>query len=164
MGTGKRAACAALMLAFAAGEAGAAVSDCWSAQEVSAAKVRDMQTMMMVAGLRCRTTGTDVLASYNRFVVRHRAAITEVNGRLKAHFNAAYGQVEGARNYDRFTTALANAYGAGGSGADNCADMASLADRAAAARGGLELASLAEERGMAPDLPATRCSVAIAAR
>jgi len=42
--------------------------------------------------------------------------------------------------------------------------MASLADRAAAARGGLELASLAEERGMAPGLPATRCSVAIAAR
>jgi len=164
MGTWERAACAALVLAFAAGEAGAAVSDCWSAQEISAAKVRDMQTMMMVAGLRCRTTGTDVLASYNRFVVRHRAAITEANGRLKAHFSMAYGQAEGTRSYDRFTTALANAYGAGGSGASDCADMASLAERAAAAKGGVELASLAEERGMTPDLPAVRCSVTIAAK
>lgn len=163
-GSLKRVAVAALGLAMAAGQANAATSDCWSAQEISAAQIRDLQTMLMVAGLRCRTTGTDVLASYNRFVSLHRAAIVEVNTRLKAHFNTAYGPSEGQRSYDRFTTALANAYGAGGSGSANCEDMASLADDAAAAGNGSALASLAAARGFQPDLPTQRCSVIFASK
>jgi len=159
-----RAAGAALMAAFAFGQAQAATSDCWSAQEISAAKVRDLQTMLMVAGLRCRSTGTDVLAGYNRFVANNRMAIVEVNNRLKGHFNAAYGAVEGQRSYDRFTTALANAYGAGAEGAGNCADMANLADDAAAARAPGALHALAASRGMSPDLPTRRCPVQIAAK
>jgi hypothetical protein len=160
-----RAAGAALMAAVTFGQAHAAGGDCWSAQEISAAKIRDLQTMLMVAGLRCRGTGTDVLTGYNRFVATNRVAIVEVNNRLKGHFDAAYGAVEGQRSYDRFTTALANAYGAGGSGAGDCAAMADLADDAAAARGsGATLAALASARGMDPDLPTRRCSVMIAAK
>jgi hypothetical protein len=165
MGKMKAAAVAALGMVVAAGQAHAAANDCWSVQEVSAAKVRDLQTMLMVAGLRCRNTGTDVLAGYNRFVVTNRATITEVNNRLKMHFNSAYGSIEGQRSYDRFTTALANAYGAGGSGAGDCNDMADLAEDAAAARGSLRaLLSLADERGIRPDTPSRRCSVEIAAK
>lgn len=156
---------AALVLAMAVGQAQAATSDCWSAQEVSAAKVRDLQTMLMVAGLRCRGTRTDVLAGYNRFVAINRAAIMDVNARLKTHFNTAFGPAEGQRRYDRFTTALANAYGAGGSGTANCDDMAALAEEAAAARGsGAVLTALANARGLDPDLPTQRCSVMIAAK
>ncbi len=163
--TGKfgRAAGAALMIAFACGQAQAARNDCWSAQEISAAKVRDLQTMLMVAGLRCRSGGTDVLSGYNRFVAANRTALVEVNDRLKLHFKTMHGTAEGQRNYDRFTTALANAYGAGGSGAGNCENMASLAAEAAAARGSsTALIVIADNYGLDPNLPV--CAVRIAAR
>lgn len=165
MGTLRAAAIAALGIVLTAGQAQAAANDCWSAQEISAAKVRDLQTMLMVAGLRCRTSGIDVLAGYNRFVVINRSAIIEANSRLKLHFSSAYGAVEGQRSYDRFTTALANAYGAGGSGAGDCNDMADLAEDAAAARGSMAaLLSLADKRGIRPDTPSRRCSVEMASK
>jgi hypothetical protein len=160
-----RAAGAALMIVMACGQAKAASSDCWAAQTIAAAKVRDLQTMLMVAGLRCRGTESNVLAGYNRFVATNRAAIVAVNDQLKGHFRAAYGPAEGQRSYDRFTTALANAYGAGGSGTGNCADMARLAEEATAARGSsAALAAIAEARGADPALPAQRCSIRIAAK
>jgi hypothetical protein len=165
--TGKmgRAAGAALMIAMACGQASAANNECWAAQTVAAAKVRDLQTMLMVAGLRCRGTGDDVLAGYNRFVTTNRAALVVFNNLLKGHFRAVYGSVEGQRSYDRFTTALANAYGAGGSGSADCADMARLAAEAADARGSsTALTAIAESRGVDPELPAQRCSVRIAAK
>jgi predicted RNase H-like nuclease len=164
--TGKlgRAAVAALMIAMASGQASAATSNCWAAQTVSAAKVRDLQTMLMVAGLRCRGTASDVLAGYNRFVATNRTAIVAFNDQLKGHFRAIHGAAEGQRRYDRFTTALANAYGAGGEGTANCADMARLADDAAAARSASALIALAEERSVSPDLPGETCSIRIAAK
>lgn len=152
------------MIAFGCGQVQAAASECWSAQEISAAKVRDLQTMLMVAGLRCRGTGTDVLAGYNQFVNSNRAALVEVNNRLKLHFKTAHGAIEGQRNYDRFTTALANVYGAGGSGTSNCADMASLAHEAASVRGSIALTLLAQDRGVDPELPSCRGTVRMAAR
>jgi hypothetical protein len=162
--TGKfgRAAGVAAMIAFGCAQAQAARNECWTAQEVSAAKVRDLQTMLMVAGLRCRSGGADVLSGYNRFVSANRAALVEVNDRLKLHFRALHGQAEGQRNYDRFTTALANAYGAGGSGTGNCAHMASLAAEASSARGSAALIAIAEDRGVSPELPT--CPVRMAAR
>lgn len=160
-----RAAAAALMISLGVGQAQAAAGDCWSAQTIAAAKVRDLQTMLMVAGLRCRGTGDDVLAGYNRFVASNRSAIVAVNDQLKTHFRTAYGSAEGQRRYDRFTTALANAYGAGGEGSANCADMARLAAEATAARGSsLTLASIVQARGIEPELPAQRCAVRIASK
>jgi len=160
-----RAAAAVLTIALSFGQARAATGDCWSAQTVAAAKVRDLQTMLMVAGLRCRGTANDVLSGYNRFVNANRGAIVTVNDQLKAHFKTAYGAIEGQRSYDRFTTALANAYGAGGDGSANCADMAKLAGEAAAARGSsASLVAIAEARGFDPDLPSRNCSVRIAAK
>lgn len=159
-----RAASAALMITLGCGQAQAAASDCWAAQTVSAAKVRDLQTMLMVAGLRCRASGTDVLGAYNHFVKANRAALVEVNDRLKLHFKAAYGPAQGQRSYDRFATALANTYGAGGGGTADCVDMAALAGEAASARGSAALAAIAERRGVDPDLRAYRCSVRIATR
>ena len=162
--TGKfgRAAGVAAMIAFACGQAQAARNECWTAQEVSAAKVRDLQTMLMVAGLRCRSGGVDVLSGYNRFVTANRAVLVEVNDRLKLHFRTLHGPAEGQRNYDRFTTALANAYGAGGSGTGNCEHMASLAAEASSGRGSAALIAIAEDRGLSPELPT--CSIRMAAR
>src|SRR3546814_10878141 len=87
-------------------------SGCWQASEVAAAKVRDLQTRMMVAGLKCRGYGPEMLAAYNRFVVVHRTNIQRHNGVLRARFIRTDGRSAGQRGYDRYTTALAKAYGA----------------------------------------------------
>src|SRR3546814_9382021 len=86
-------------------------SGCWQASEVAAAKVRDLQTRMMVAGLKCRGYGPEMLAAYNRFVVVHRPSIQRHNGVLRARFIRTAGRSAGQRGSDRYTTALANAYG-----------------------------------------------------
>lgn len=154
----------AIALICTGGAAQAAVGNCWSAQAASAARVRDLQTMLMVASLRCRNSGADVLAQYNRFVTANRSAIVAINATLKAHFSRAHGPAEGQRRYDRFTTALANHYGAGAGGSGGCAEMAELAAEAASSGSAVRLIALAEARGLEPVLPAGRCGVTIAAK
>ena len=163
---GKRGAMiAAMSMALIGGQAQAAAQgeDCWSAQEVSAARVRDLQSMLMVAALRCRNSGVDVLSVYNRFVSANRSVIANFNTTLKQHFNRTSGPVEGQRGYDRFTTALANGYGAGGGG--GCNDMSDLASKASASNGSAAaLISIAEQQGLDPALPVRRCGTSIATK
>lgn len=163
--SGRGGAIAALLIAVTSAQAGAAVNDCWSAQEASAAKLRDLQTMLMVAALRCHGSGVNVLADYNKFVAANRTAIVQANTSLKQHFSRAYGPIEGQRSYDRFTTSLANIYGAGGGGSESCADMAELAREGGSAQGsGAALLALAEQRGLSPTLPSRQCPAVLAAK
>jgi hypothetical protein len=90
----------------------------------------------MVATLRCRATGVNILASYNAFVGNAKPAIVAANDQLKAHF-AASGPVAGQRDYDRYITTLANAYGAADTGPESCAEAANLAAEATNAKGDL---------------------------
>src|SRR3546814_5549337 len=102
-------------------------SGCWQASEVAAAKVRDLQTRMMVAGLKCRGYGPEMLAAYNRFVVVHRTSIQRHNGVLRARFIRTDGRSAGQRGYDRYTTALAHAYGATSADPAACGEKGALA-------------------------------------
>jgi hypothetical protein len=99
---------------------------CWEAASVDAAKVRDLETMMMVSALRCRISGHDFLSKYNRFVRESRPALTQANDKLRAHFVSAG---TGLNGYDRYVTSLANRYGAGADGL-SCRDMSSIVDAA----------------------------------
>ncbi len=112
---------------------------CWSSESVAAAKVRDLETMLMVSALRCRTSGQDFLSKYNSFVRASRTPLTVANDRLRAHFAAGLGATAGLNAYDRYVTSLANRYGAGAEGL-SCRDMASITD--AALREGTSFANL----------------------
>ena len=46
---------------------------CWYETEVAAARVRDLQSRLMVDALRCRAFGIDILGAYNEFVRSNRA-------------------------------------------------------------------------------------------
>lgn len=149
---------AALLASFMV-SAPAQAAGCWSATAVEAAKVRDLETMIMVSALRCRLGGTDFLGKYNQFIRSSRAALTEANDTLRAHFVAAGSGLNG---YDRYVTSLANRYGAGAEGL-NCRDMASIAD--AALQEGKSLAALhrlAVRADVQPDLKGSRCPVSVA--
>lgn len=140
--------------------AGQARSTCWDADEAAAASVRDMQTMLIVAALRCQMSGQDITAEYNGFLRDNRVALQTANSTIKRHFLRTAGVVNGQGAYDGFTTALANAYGAGGADGGSCADMALAAQDARLMAGSLEgLTELARRMGVATVLPEGRCAV-----
>lgn len=130
---------------------------CWSPQQVKAAKVRDLQTLLMVGALQCRTSGHDVLKGYNRFVINSRSVIQGHNEVLRSRFVNVHGAREGQRAYDRFTTALANGHAANTGASDFCPSMAALANQAASSSRA-ELEALADRLIDAPRGVGRTCS------
>ena len=132
---------------------------CWRSDEASAAGVRELQSMLMVAALRCQVAGHPIMDDYNDFVQANRSAIGAMNDKLKAHFIHAMGPVGGQRAYDSFTTSMANGYGAASSGAEICGEADSLAREGALMNNSLEgLMLLAERQGLVAKLPEGLCA------
>ena len=136
---------------------------CWDQNQTAAAKIRDLQSRLMVATMRCRAFGMDVLPAYNEFVRVNRSTIQDANGLIKAQFRAGYGDALGERSYDSFATSLANAYGADETNVGVCEETAELAAEAVAAGGNVErLLGIADRVGSSPDLPGGRCPISFA--
>lgn len=133
-----------------------AQAQCWTEASVTAAKIRDMETMLMVASLRCRGGNPAMLSAYNDFIDHSRGALVRVNEELRQHFG-------GLNAYDSYVTSVANRYGGGVEGLA-CEDFASILDAASAEGGSFAgLARLAEAAQVQPRLPGDRCPVTIAA-
>lgn len=146
--------------AMLSGEAQAA--SCWSDTAYQAAQLRDLDTMLMVATLRCRLKGNDFSADYNRFVVNKRAILSAANIEIQSAFSQSVGKARALGAYDDLMTKIANSYGSGMSGM-NCADFAALARTAAEApaiRG--SVVALAEQIGSKPPIPSLRCDTRVA--
>jgi hypothetical protein len=132
---------------------------CWKSEEASAAGVRELQSMLMVAALRCQVSGHPMMNDYNQFVQVNRGAISAMNDRIKVHFIHAFGPVGGQRAYDSFTTSMANGYGAAASGADVCGAADSLAREGALLSGSVDgLKLLADREGLVAKLPEGLCA------
>ena len=153
---------AAAALTLCVGMPAQAAMGCWNDTQLAAAKVRDLQSRLMVASLRCAAMGVDITPAYNRFVVANRDTIQGANRIIMAQFRSGYGG-EAQLHYDRFATALANAYGDDATDRTICADTAVVADEAAAAAGDVgQLVALEDRFGFAPALPGGRCGVTFA--
>jgi len=147
------------LVAFAAAQPAQAEMRCWDTEHAAAAKVRDLQSRLMVATLRCRAIGIDVLGPYNSFVSENRSTLQAANGVIKAQFAAGLGS-EGERAYDSFTTSLANEYGADATTDQICADTADAAVEATEAAGDIgRLLAIADRLGSAPKLPGGACPI-----
>ena len=137
---------------------------CWGQKQAAAAKLRDLQSRLMVATMRCQAMGVDVLAAYNGFVRTNRTTIQDANGVIKAQFVAGYGS-DGMNQYDRFTTALANGYGGDQTDFGVCVETAQVAEEATAAQGDVSLLlALADRTGPPPSLPGGECPISFAER
>ena len=135
----------------------AAQAPCWSEADVDAAKIRDLQSRLMVATLRCQAAGVDVTRAYNRFIIANRATLQGINGVLMTQFRSGSGD-EAQGDYDRFATALANNYGGETTNRRVCDDTSRLADEAAAARGSVHrLVALHARAGLPSPLPHAAC-------
>ncbi len=97
---------------------------CWTAREASAAQLREMQTMLMVAALRCRASRIDITADYDDFVASQREVLAHANIVIKQHFADEGGT---QADYDRFATSLANGFGDDPTTEGSCAEAAMLA-------------------------------------
>lgn len=135
---------------------------CWTEDDFAAARVRELETMLMVAALRCRTEGGSLLQSYNSFIGESRPALVEINDRLRHHFTRAVGPIKSLNAYDSFVTSLANRYGAGAAGL-NCGDMESILSAAVAEKGSIDgLIRLARDAQMTPVPEIDRCPGSLA--
>ena len=153
-----------IALAAVAIIAAPAHASCWKAEQVAAAKVRDMETMLMVSALRCRGNGGTMLARYNKFVVQSRSALIKVNDTLRTHFTETVGTRRAMEAYDIYVTKVANRYGAGADGL-SCEDMSSITDAALAEETSFDaLSALAERAGVQPILNGPVCAVTMASR
>jgi hypothetical protein len=132
---------------------------CWNPKQVAAAKVRDLQSRLMVATMRCSAMGIDVLPAYNNFVRTNRSTIQAANGVIKQQFTSGFG-ARGQSEYDKFATALANAYGADPTNAAICRETAARASQAVAANGDINrLVQIVDAMGATPRLPGGECRV-----
>lgn len=154
-------ACVAGMTAAGAAQA---QEGCWQSQEVKAAKVRDLQTMLMVGTLQCGSPGSAIVADYNRFVANNRQTLVDNNTVLKAYFMRTNGIQQGARAYDSFTTRLANLHSGSAKAGDagfcqTTGAMAALAGSAPAA----DIEAMAEALGERSAGIGDVCAIAAAA-
>lgn len=135
------------------GTAVPAQAGCWTARDAGAAQVREMQTMLMVAALRCRAAHIDISADYDGFVIAQKDAIAAANLVIKQHFASAGGN---QADYDRFATSLANGFGDDATTEATCAEAAALAHDGSAAAPA-QLQQVAEARVFPASLPGGVC-------
>lgn len=101
-------------LAVVMAVAGLLLANPVAAETMSAAeKVRRLDIMLMVTGLRCRTGADNFQADYGRFTTRHIGALNRAANDLKDELAARYGSAGSARALDRLSVTMANGYGQG---------------------------------------------------
>jgi len=136
---------------------------CWTAESVAAAKIRDLQSMLMVATLRCQVAGFDIAGDYNAYINANRTVIGETNAVLKRLFAASADRAEAMNGYDAFTTKLANAYGNGKADSAACANAAATAQEGVAMANSIDgLLLVAERNGIDTQVPGGSCGMTFA--
>lgn len=136
LATGVAAGLAAMSMIAAAPASAAGMSQ--------AEKLRRLDIMLMVTGLRCRTTADNFQADYGRFTANHIAELNAASDALKADLGRRYGAAGANRALDRLSVTMANAYGQGHPWLD-CGQLKQVARGLAAARGQGPLVEAADQ-------------------
>ena len=140
----------------------AQAAGCWSDATYEAAQMRDFDTMLMVATLRCRIKNVDFSGDYNRFVKNQRPVLAAANREIRNQFAQSMSQRAALGAYDDFMTKVANSYG-GGVKNMTCNDYAAMARAAAKAPvSRASVIALAQKAGSNPPLPGKRCGYNVA--
>lgn len=78
-----------------------------------AEKIRRLDIMLMVTGLRCRTTADNFQADYGRFTTNQITTLNQANAELRSELARKSGAAGARRALDRLSTSMANSYGQG---------------------------------------------------
>ena len=109
-----------------------------------AEKLRRLDIMLMVTGLRCRMTTSDFMADFADFEAVHMTELNAAAADLRGGLVAAYGAEGAERALDRLSTIMANQYG-GGHPRLACADLKSITRQLAAIPGRAVLIEAADQ-------------------
>ena len=86
----------------------ALASACFGADEMKSVRIRQLQTELMVAALKCSYhANLDLSGRYNVFIDRFGPQVSRNNKTLQGHFQKVHGK-EWQRRFDGFVTRLAN--------------------------------------------------------
>ncbi|MBS3932000.1 MAG: S-adenosyl-L-homocysteine hydrolase [Sphingomonadales bacterium] len=110
----------------------------------SAEKLRKLDIMLMVTGLRCRKTADNFTAEYGRFTTNHIGALNAAAQSLKADYTRQYGPVGANRALDKLSVQMANQYGQGHPWL-NCAQLKQVTGTLASMRGVAPLYEAADD-------------------
>src|ERR1700712_228500 len=111
---------------------------------MGAEKLRQLDIMLMVTGLRCRTTADNFTADYGRFTSSQLRELNQANDELKADMARRYGAAAAQRALDRLSTTRANTYGQGHPWL-SCAELKTVAQTLATVRGRATLEEAADQ-------------------
>ena len=78
-----------------------------------AEKIRRLDIMLMVTGLRCRTSKDNFQRDYGRFTTNHIDELNAAAHELKANYSARVGAGKADRALDKLSVQMANQYGQG---------------------------------------------------
>ncbi len=109
-----------------------------------AEKLRRLDIMLMVTGLRCRSTADDFQADYGRFTTNHIAELNAAARELQDQLARRVGPGNAARALDKISVTMANTYGQGHPWL-SCAELKIAARGLAAAQGAEVLAEAADQ-------------------
>lgn len=109
-----------------------------------AEKLRRLDIMLMVTGLRCRTTADNFQADYGRFTTRHIATLNQASDAMKSDLAKRYGAAGASRALDKLSVTMANSYGQGHPWL-NCAQLKQVARGLANANGPEPLVAAADQ-------------------
>ena len=137
---------------------------CWDNAAQNAAKISNLNMMLMVTALRCRGGNDNFLAQYNKFVKINNALLGSQNSLIRAQFAKTIGANGAESALDKLATGYANIYGAGHPNMD-CNALKALAMRVAEEKQDVASLSAIADRAVANSaLPGGRCPTSIAAR
>ena len=108
-----------------------------------AEKLRRLDIMLMVTGLRCRTTAHNFQADYGRFTTRHIVALNAASREMRAGLAKRYGAVAN-KALDKLSVTMANDYGNGHPWL-GCDQLKKVAGGLAAAQGSAPLVEAADQ-------------------
>jgi hypothetical protein len=107
-------------------------------------KLRRLDIMLMVTGLRCRTTQYNFQADYGRFTTNHIAELNAASSEMKANLAKRYGVAGANRALDKLSVTMANEYGNGHPWL-GCDQLKKVASGLAAAKGSAPLIEAADQ-------------------
>ncbi len=137
---------------------------CWTSAAQDAAKIKHLNTMLMVTALRCRNTADNFLPQYNRFVKKHNDLIGSQNNILKSQLAQNYGAGGAVNALDRMSIGFANSYGTGHRVMD-CRQLKDLAAKLSdEPHGVVTMAAAADFAVTGPSWSGQSCPVNIARR
>lgn len=109
-----------------------------------AEKLRRLDIMLMVTGLRCRTTSDDFQADYGRFTTSHYKELQAAAATMRNQLAERYGRAGADKALDRLSVTMANSYGNGHPWLD-CAQLKQVARSLAKTQGEAPLIAAADQ-------------------